>query len=41
MLFIVLPLIWNALLGYILLILLPSAFDANLGTVILFQPDVG
>ncbi len=40
-LFIALPLIWNALIAYILLILLPSAFDANLGTDILFQPDVG
>ncbi|MGZ9222857.1 MAG: hypothetical protein ACXW4Q_12185, partial [Anaerolineales bacterium] len=40
-LFIALPLIWNALIAYILLILLPGAFDANLGTVILFQPDVG
>jgi CubicO group peptidase (beta-lactamase class C family) len=39
--FIGLPLIWNALIAYILLILLPSAFDANLETVILFQPDVG
>jgi len=40
-LFITLPLIWNALIAYILLILLPSAFDANLKTVILFQPDIG
>src|SRR5688572_21143962 len=40
-LFIALPLIWNAIIAYILLILLPSAFDANLGTLVLFQPDVG
>lgn len=40
-LFIALPLVWNAIIAYILLILLPRAFDANLGTVILFQPDVG
>ena len=39
--FIALPLIWNAVIAYILLILLPVAFDANLGTVLLFQPDVG
>jgi hypothetical protein len=39
--FIGLPIIWNALVAYILLALLPVAFDANLGTVILFQPDVG
>jgi phosphoglycerol transferase MdoB-like AlkP superfamily enzyme len=40
-LFIALPPIWNALIAYILLILLPRAFDASLGTIILFQPDVG
>ena len=40
-LFIALPLIWNTLIAYILLILLPRAFDASLGTIILFQPDVG
>jgi hypothetical protein len=39
--FIALLLIWNALVAYILLIILPVAFDANLGAVILFQPDVG
>ena len=39
--FIALPLIWNALLAYLLLILLPIAFGANLTTVLLFQPDVG
>ena len=39
--FIALPIIWNTLVAYILLVLLPIAFDSNLGTVILFQPDVG
>ncbi|HLO31475.1 MAG TPA: serine hydrolase domain-containing protein [Anaerolineales bacterium] len=39
--FIALPLIWNALLAYLLLILLPIAFGANLPAILLFQPDVG
>lgn len=39
--FIVLPLIWNAVIAYILLVLLPVAFDASLGAILLFQPDVG
>jgi CubicO group peptidase (beta-lactamase class C family) len=39
--YIALPLIWNAALAYILLVILPKAFGANLSTVILFQPDVG
>lgn len=38
---IALPLIWHALLAYILLILLPMAFQADLPTILLFQPDVG
>ncbi|MGZ9221853.1 MAG: hypothetical protein ACXW4Q_07065, partial [Anaerolineales bacterium] len=36
-----LPLIWNAAISYVLLVMLPRAFDANISTVILFQPDVG
>jgi CubicO group peptidase (beta-lactamase class C family) len=36
-----LPLIWNAAIAFILLVTLPKAFDANISTVILFQPDVG
>ena len=36
-----LPLIWNAAIAYVLLVKLPSAFGADLSTVILFQPDVG
>lgn len=39
--FIALPLIWNVVIAFILLVILPVAFDANLGVVILFQPDVG
>ena len=39
--YIALPLIWNAAIAYILLVTLPKAFDANISTVILFQPDVG
>ncbi|MBE0684237.1 MAG: beta-lactamase family protein [Anaerolineales bacterium] len=38
---IVLPLIWNAAIAYVLLVTLPSTFEANISTVILFQPDVG
>jgi len=36
-----LPLIWNAIVAYILLVILPTSFEANISTVILFQPDVG
>ena len=39
--FIVLPLLWNAIIAYVLLIFLPTAFGANLRAMILFQPDVG
>jgi hypothetical protein len=39
--FIALPLIWNAVVAYTLLVLMPVASYACLGTVILFQPDVG
>jgi CubicO group peptidase (beta-lactamase class C family) len=38
---IVLSFLWNAIIASLLLIALPIAFDANLSTVILFQPDVG
>ena len=38
---ILLPLIWNTAIAYVLLVMLPRAFDANISTVILFQPDVG
>ena len=38
---IVLPLIWNAVIAYILLVTLPDSFGANIPTMILFQPDVG
>jgi CubicO group peptidase (beta-lactamase class C family) len=33
--------IWNAAIAYALLVALPIAFEANISTVILFQPDVG
>ncbi len=39
--YIALPLIWNITIAYVLLVTLPSAFEANISTVILFQPDVG
>ncbi|HEX9388673.1 MAG TPA: serine hydrolase domain-containing protein, partial [Anaerolineales bacterium] len=39
--YIALPFIWNAAIAYILLVALPIAFEANISTVILFQPDVG
>ena len=29
------------MIAYILLVLLPVAFDASLGAILLFQPDVG
>ena len=35
------PLIWNAAIAYMLLVALPKAFESNISTVILFQPDVG
>jgi hypothetical protein len=39
--FTALTLIWNVVVAYILLVLLPVAFNSGLRTVILFQPDVG
>jgi len=39
--YVVLPLIWNAVIAYMLLVALPKAFESNISTVILFQPDVG
>jgi CubicO group peptidase (beta-lactamase class C family) len=39
--YIAVPLLWNAILAYVLLVTLPKAFEANISTVILFQPDVG
>ena len=35
------PLIWNAFLAYVLLVTLPTVFEANISTIILFQPDIG
>ncbi len=34
-------LIWNVLIAFVLLVVLPLPFGANLSTVLLFQPDVG
>jgi CubicO group peptidase (beta-lactamase class C family) len=39
--YVVWPLIWNAAIAYMLLVALPKAFESNISTVILFQPDVG
>ena len=39
--YIALAFIWNAAIAYVLLVTLPIAFEANISTVILFQPDVG
>lgn len=39
--YVVLPLIWNAAIAYMLLVALPKAFESNISTVILFQPDIG
>jgi CubicO group peptidase (beta-lactamase class C family) len=39
--YIALPLVWNGVLAYVLLVILPKSFEADIPTVILFQPDVG
>ena len=39
--YIALPLIWNAVIAYILLVALPIAFGAKMSVIFLFQPDVG
>ena len=39
--YIALPLIWNAAIAYILLVILPSAFGAKMSVILLFQPDFG
>ncbi len=39
--YIALPFIWNTAIAYVLLVTLPIAFEANIPTVILFQPDIG
>jgi hypothetical protein len=36
-----LPLVWNFVIAYVLLVTLPNTFGANIPTMILFQPDVG
>ena len=39
--YIILPLIWNASLAYLLLVILPSVFGTKMPVTLLFQPDVG
>jgi len=39
--YITLPLIWNAALASVLLVILPIAFGAKMSVILLFQPDVG
>lgn len=36
-----LPLIWNAVIAYVLLVTLPGAFGSKMPVILLFQPDVG
>ena len=38
--YVALPLIWNAALAYVLLVTLPKAFEVDISTMILVQPDV-
>ena len=38
---IALPLIWNAIIAYMLLVTLPGAFGSTMPVILLFQPDVG
>jgi hypothetical protein len=38
---IALPLICNAAIAYVLLVTLPKAFDVDIATMILLQPDAG
>lgn len=39
--FIVFPLIWNAAIAFILLVILPIAFETKMPVILLFQPDIG
>jgi hypothetical protein len=38
--YVALPLIWNATIAYVLLVTLPKAFEVDISTMILLQPDV-
>ena len=38
--YIALPFIWNAVIAYILLVTLPTAFGAKLSVILLFRPDL-
>ena len=37
--YVALPLIWNAAIAYVLLVTLPKAFEVDISTMILIQPD--
>ncbi len=39
--YVALPLLWNAALAYVLLVTLPKAFEVDISTMILIQPDAG
>lgn len=38
--YVVLPLIWNVAIAYVLLVTLPKAFEVDISTMLLLQPDV-
>jgi len=38
--YVALPLIWNAAIAYVLLVTLPKAFEVDISTMLLIQPDV-
>ena len=38
--YVALPLIWNAAIAYVLLVTLPKAFEVDISTMLLLQPDV-
>ena len=38
--YVAMPLIWNAAIAYVLLVTLPKAFEVDISTMILLQPDV-
>lgn len=39
--YVALPFIWNAAIAYLLLVTLPKAFEVDIATMILIQPDAG
>jgi CubicO group peptidase (beta-lactamase class C family) len=38
---IALPLVWNTVIAYVLLVVVPDSFGAKMSVILLFQPDVG